>query len=73
MCIIDVTEVEVDEELEDDDEEEVDEDVLEEVDEDVEDVLSVGGLLVLVEDEVLVEDDFTVENQSGQWLEMERI
>jgi hypothetical protein len=50
--IIDVTEMEVDEELEDDDEEEVDEEELEGVEE-VEDVLSVGGLLVLV----LVEED----------------
>jgi hypothetical protein len=69
--IIDVTEVEVGEELEVDDEEEVDEEVLEEV-EDVKDVLSVGGLLVLVEgDGVLVEAGFTVDPR-GQWLKVKR-
>lgn len=60
---MDVTEVEVEEELGDDDEEEVDEDVLEEV-EDVEDVLSVRGLLVLVEgDGVVVEVGFPIDHQ----------
>lgn len=57
---MDVTEVEVEveEELEDDDEVEVDEGVLGRMEED-EDVLSVGGLLVLVEGEgVLVGEGF---------------
>lgn len=66
-----MTEVEVEDELEDDDEEEeVDEDVLEGVEE-VEDVLSVGGLVVLVEgDGVLVEVGFPADHQSGQWLKV---
>jgi len=61
MGILEVTEVEVEEELEDEDEEEVDEDVMEGVEE-VEDVLSVGGLVELVEGDgfsgVLVEEGF---------------
>lgn len=61
--VTDVTGVEVDEELEDDDEEEVDEEVLEGVGE-VEDVLSVGDLLVLVGgDRVLVAGGFAKDHQ----------
>ena len=74
MGIIDVTEVEVDEGLEDDeDEEEVDEEVLILVEE-VEDGVGVGGLLVVVEgDGLFTEVGFPVDHQGGQCMKMKRI